>query len=205
MDLIDYFSQLKIQTMLQYKTIAYGVSNLTDARYFAAWYVDWISFDFSHGTKEDLFNLYNAITSWIDGPKYAIQLDVDDPDFVFRVFDKLNPDAIHLSLDNSNQISAFADIPLILEVETTDAIHDLKSAQIHAFLTESSMKGMESFDDIDEKDIFIKLDEDLRLNNSTLSQLKNIGLAIRGGEEERPGYKSFDELDVLFESIMIEN
>jgi len=56
---------------LKTKVIAAHVANLTDARYFAAWGVDYMSYDLEEGS--DTFigqEAIKEIIDWVEGPKY---------------------------------------------------------------------------------------------------------------------------------------
>jgi len=57
--------------MLKTKIIAADLQNLTDARYFAAWLVDYMSFNLS----EESANLskIKEIMDWVEGPIFSAQ------------------------------------------------------------------------------------------------------------------------------------
>ena len=56
--------------------LAHSVENLTDARYFASWQVDWISLTAEEGGKEVLnMASIKEIVSWLDGSQLIASFD----------------------------------------------------------------------------------------------------------------------------------
>ena len=191
--------------MLEYRIFAYEVNNLTDARYFAAWYADWISFHLPALNAGDDIGKIQSILSWIDGLNLAYRPHKLNPDFAFQLYDQLKLDAIHIDLTgNEEWISNITGIPIVAEISNVDQLLVLKEQKILAFIIDSTIFAdvhlfqKKNFPDAT---IFLKYDSNEDLRQAEINKLHNIGLAIKGGEEERPGYKSFDEVDKLFELI----
>jgi len=73
--------------MLELKIAVYSIKNLTDARYFAAYGVDYLGFDLNPESGDFLgFDKIKEIVEWVEGPKTLGQLsDVDGA----RLFDEV--------------------------------------------------------------------------------------------------------------------
>ena len=184
--------------MLEYLTLANDVNNLTDARYFAAWNVDWISFNLERHQGNKLDDL-KAILEWINGPKIALKMDSWDPDLMFQAKDQVGIDAFHIRAKVIEDIRLF---PLIVEVNDIMDVQNLTHAQVQCVLLDAVKPEKLHLDLIKSRpdtSFYFKYFE--QFDRNILAQFENIGVAVAGGEEERPGYKSFDELDDFFESI----
>ena len=56
--------------MLKTRVKASQITNLTDARYFAAWEVEWLGFNFDKGSENYIQpQVMKAIKEWVEGPK----------------------------------------------------------------------------------------------------------------------------------------
>lgn len=191
---------------LKTKVIAAAVTNLTDARYFAAWGVDYMAYiiderDYQYigieGTKE--------IIDWVEGPKHMGLLPgVDTPASSSEIYTTLELEAL--------MISPFIDVQTVEPVSPT---------VYRSVLWDASLL------DLDEELLIVKLPVGTTLSDvaADLQKLaaKNVvyldihptvadlevvlgniqpeGIVLRGGEEEKVGFKSYDELDDLFEYL----
>jgi hypothetical protein len=72
-----------------------GVTSLDEARYFAAMGVDWIGFHAEQHTPESL----RMISDWIAGPQRYVELNTMDPEALFELVAKVDPDGICIPLD----------------------------------------------------------------------------------------------------------
>lgn len=191
---------------LKTKVIAAAVTNLTDARYFAAWGVDYMAYIIDErddqyigieGTKE--------IIDWVEGPKHMGLLPgVDTPASSSEIYTTLELEAL--------MISPFIDVQTVEPVSPT---------VYRSVLWDASLL------DLDEELLIVKLPVGTTLSDvaADLQKLaaKNVvyldihptvadlevvlgniqpeGIVLRGGEEEKVGFKSYDELDDLFEYL----
>ena len=65
--------------MLKTKIKANSITNLTDARYFAAWEVEWLGFNLNPGESIALQQV-PAIKDWVDGVKIVGELSQPSPE-----------------------------------------------------------------------------------------------------------------------------
>jgi phosphoribosylanthranilate isomerase len=178
--------------MLDRKIIAQNITNLTDARYFAAWGIEYVSFNMIAGspyamTKEDI----EEIKEWLEGPRVLIETKALE-------FDELGEGLI---LDN-----IYSSMPLSQEVFFRTSASELfkglpsgkyiiKATDRTEFdkilaLNPSELQGLDIYLDI----------TDLQIDKN--DDLGPYGLVIQGGDEEKPGVKSFDELDDLYDLLL---
>ena len=94
--------------MLKIKVKASSVTNLTDARYFAAWGVDWIGFDFEEGSDRHLpvVNM-RAIREWLDGVRFVGEFGAAHaPEAIAQAARDLQLDAVQLDMFASADAAA---------------------------------------------------------------------------------------------------
>ncbi len=181
------------------KIFAANVSNLSDARYFSAWEVDYLGFDL-HPYSEEKWQKALAMAEWIEGPTMVLPLHQNMP--------STEKDSFVPLFEWQESMVAFPNGSFFCTLPTSfllDFEHDLLpkngiyifslSTQIDAISKDALKTLCQHFD--------VYMDADIPIDN--LSEMINTfqptGLVIRGGEEEKPGFKSFDELDDWFEAI----
>lgn len=184
------------------------VSNLTDARYFTAMGVDYLGFCCNVGAE-----LYCApskikeITDWVTGPDFVMEIDGwQTEDEVIDISNTGLGQALHLGAFSSYQQSfplpIFKDF--ILE-NLEDARMDdvdfpvIRSDKQFSELTASQISLIQAL--IEKRKVFLDIPFDHNMVTSLLDTLPVYGLILRGGEEEKTGLKSFEQLDYIFETL----
>lgn len=198
--------------MLDTPVLAFGITHLTDARYFAAWDADYLCF-----TLSDTFTLteFGAIKEWVEGPVCAIEAGAAAGAMPTN---KLDIPAILLSsnTDPTPYHEAGIDVILHLEVAGYHSPDDLRERLADhdgPVLLDLAAGGI-AFKDIQSgypfsiddlatltKDRRVYLHADITPAEITAALAITHGLAFRGSGEEKVGYKSFDELDEIFEVL----
>lgn len=184
------------------------VSNLTDARYFAAMGADYLGFCCNVGAE-----LYCApskikeITEWVVGPDYVLEMDG------WQSAEEIN-EIVTTGLGQALHFGAFATYnstfscpvfkDFILENLANASMEDVDFPVIR---TEKNFESLSPAEIsviqgiINEKPVFL----DIAFGHSELLPMMEIlpayGLILRGGEEEKIGLKSYEQLDVIFETI----
>jgi len=193
--------------MLKTKVKASAITNLTDARYFSAWEVAYIGFNLEQ-----------------EGPKFVAELGAF-PDLATtkESLDYIGVDAIQVAtfcpLETITAIKEWG-LPIIKEIvwnseSTWENIHDTYTTLkdiVDVFLLDFSTdkggfewtKASKELKTLCEKHPTLI---DTALSESDidifLEQIQPMGIAVKGGEEEKVGYKSFDEVDGIFEAMEI--
>ncbi len=210
--------------MLKTKIKASAITNLTDARYFAAWEVEWLGFNFDTGADDYIppANM-EAIREWIDGVKILGEFNLQPADEILEAVELLNLDAVQLGMFSGQQtLKALheAAVPVLQEMVVQDlselsaietqikaneehvqyfvldfAKNNLKWADIQAYALAQLRELSEEFP------ILLSADFPAGQAEDILEGTGAAGISVRGGEEEKVGYKSFDELDDLFEAL----
>ena len=214
--------------MLKTPIKASQITNLTDARYFAAMGVKWMGFNFdttSFGYTNP--TVMAAIKEWVEGPAFVGEFGLQSPEAIKDAFSILDLDMIQLNmLTPMETVQALDSIPkmmeIIIEPSTNTAELTMKLAQLNDYvecfilnfdknkITWNSLVEQRYFELSFIKSLFqnhkILLSIDLESSQlaSMLTTLNPLGLSVVGGEEEQVGVKSFEDLDKLFEALEME-
>lgn len=219
--------------MLTQTVKASAVTHLTDARYFAAWEVDFLGFNL--GMDGVSAHELLAFQEWIIGPKNVGELDAGLPARIEAglfaperlkelPLDALQVDGIFEPVNIEQYLKPLG-LPIFLEltVEGYATISDLQELiQAHGSLVDKIIlnfnKGGIRWQDLQQASPFsleelVKLTEThsifIEIEGALPTEIKNSlpklsGFSVRGGSEEKVGYKDFDELDDFFEDIEAE-
>lgn len=213
--------------MLKTQVKASSVTNLTDARYFAAWEVKWLGFNLDANAENYLTPVkMKAIKEWVDGVKVVGEFGLQSAAEIEQTAELLELKII--------QVGQFADVELVKslskfsifkeiiietassETELLDQIHDFAS-HCECFILDFAKNGfswkdlitgevlsLDLLQNLCEKyPILISIDCLAEELENLLNILNPMGISVKGGEEEQVGMKSFDELDEVFEAIEV--
>lgn len=180
--------------MLSRKIIASNIRNLTDARYFAAWMVDYMSFDIGANSQSFIGpSNITEIIDWLAGPEFIGNfMDHENLDFILENQKELKLSGVITNKNEIVDLWDFAHGKLFYVCQEFELIKNLetkvitKPANVESFIN----AGHEVY--IDSQFFDLELLEDLG---------KRTGLCLEGGEEIKTGLKSFDELDDIFEFL----
>ncbi|MFT5164881.1 MAG: phosphoribosylanthranilate isomerase [Saprospiraceae bacterium] len=210
--------------MLKISVKASQITNLTDARYFAAREVEWLGFNLDTGTENAIPpQQISAIKEWVEGPKIVGEFGLQSPDEIKVIAEYLELDAIQIGLfADTESIRKVLDIPILKEIviENEDfagvqPLIESLSSMVEIFIFDLVKNGIK-WSDLSSKAIAllkslcaknkILFNIDLTLEELPLfmAQIHPLGLVLLGDEEEKVGYKSFDELDEILDFLEIE-
>lgn len=176
--------------------IARHITHLTDARYFAALEVDYLAYDLGDGPNSINEMAYAAIKEWVEGPKVLIEnpphrkfdsevsfifdypLEVTTPDFVELDFLQFKEQAMTQHPSGNYLIK--------LEEEEYPGAGLLKA------LGKYEGKANFFFQSNDYPTPFIEF---------LIEQFPTTGIVLIGSAEDKPGFKSYEELDDLIELL----
>ncbi len=173
------------------------ISNLTDARYFAAWGVDWIGFnvDFLYDNTKERDGI-REIMEWVEGPKFLAEFrQRHEISYVMDIINDLpfvgvlcNHESFQSTPIHSEKIKVFDhgdslfDVESDIHIGTINNLEHIKNGK--RFLNPIGLKTQELLETV---------------------RLKTIdGIVLKGGVEEKIGFKSFDELDEIFEALELD-
>ncbi|WP_373514526.1 hypothetical protein [Persicitalea sp.] len=196
-------------------------TNLSDARYCAGMGVDMLGFSVDEASDQYIIpKKYAEMRAWIAGVKLVAESSESDPQKLLTVLADYEFDALQVEDPNLLQyLKSELDKPLLLRVDVDhyeadelDALMGRYSAEVEFFLLESEKNA--SLTD-EWRNYLHKLSreypillgfglESEALVVDSIASIKMGGIALRGGEEIRPGYKDFGSLMDILESLEIE-
>ncbi len=216
--------------MLNIQTKASQISNLTDARYFAAMGVNWLEFSLEQGNPNYIApNSLLAIKEWVEGPKFIGHFGLHNAEEVNEAIKLFSFDAVLLPnffpLDGLDKLSETIVIQeFVMEKGEKTAFLSSCEERISKvnYLQLNFEKNGFSWSDIKNNAAPLSVQELIDLQKriplflsvdslqeqhleSIFRTLPDSIICLRGGEEEKVGYKSFDELDELFEKMEMLN
>ena len=211
--------------MLKLKIKASQITNLTDARYFAAKEVNWLSFNFAEKTDNYIEPMRaRAMFDWVEVPHIVGEFDGFDADAVNFYAENWGLKAVQIGqkTETFDVKSPHILKEIIVKTHTTaEILRGLLSPFkniVAAFqlnfeahhLSFSDMKNNKCALNVADLsslcaafNIILNIDFQL-VELEEIIHLKPFGLSLRGGEEERVGVKSYDELDEIFDRLEME-
>jgi phosphoribosylanthranilate isomerase len=215
--------------MLATKVLASGITHLTDARYYAAWEVDYLAFPLGSGVADAIsWDYFHALREWVEGPTSVAELgEISDAEAWVPLLTehKLNHALIlHTAPADAPKIFAEAGIKTISLVhvegyqsadDVAEALGELPDAELaildfqHGGITLDDLKtghpfGLPALDQLlRQRPCLLQID----LGSADPIEIKTIyplaGFAVRGSSEEKVGFKNFDDIDGLFEGLEV--
>ncbi len=199
------------------KILADRIQNLTDARYFAAKEADFISFSIEEGSENYLDPTHvRAIKEWVEGPVALGEFAHFSADAVAETIDFLELGGAILGPRYSkNDLEKLAErrIFRLFEIEKGasenvffDRLLDEKGLA-EGFIFDFSTRGAAPFlPDFFQSagqiaPVFLKMSFESASFLKFLESAAPAGIVFSGGDEERVGVKSFDEIDEFFDLL----
>lgn len=186
------------------KILAADINNLTDARYFAAWGVHWLCFKITEAEcSEQGIQKYREIKDWLEGPQFAASFaETISPEDLMVFAAGVGLDGIIAGSSKAEILSTFpSGIQIILETQSEEELMDSPFETMifkgNGLVSISGLKKLEQSG----YEIYLDVEIQPELLIPFKTNPPAFGLVLRGGEEEKVGYKSFDELDVIFETM----
>ncbi len=214
--------------MLKTKIKASQIANLTDARYFAAMGADLLGFSLDPASESYTDpKKVGEIRDWVEGPAIVGEFGVATVDSIREAHKLLKLDMVQVGpFQNANVLGLLDGIPIIKEI-VIDGFTDAQEVAalcgdttkfVKYFILDffkngiswSDLKSESGFElsilkEICQKhSVLLSIDVVPEEVEELLSTLQPAGLSVFGGEEELVGVKSFDDLDELFDQLMIE-
>ncbi len=211
--------------MLKTSIKAGSITNLTDARYFAAWEVEWLGFNLEPDSPDFILPIeMKAIREWVEGPKIVGEFHSSSVETIQEAIIQLSLDAIQCAMEmDEASLQKIKDVAIIKEIVVKDEDEAIDLIEYHInkyspyvdiFLIDFEKNGISSQELSTETIDFLKQICAAHTiifaisipSNEVLSFLDTVqakGLHLKGGAEEKVGFKSYDELDEIFEVLEI--
>ncbi len=173
-----------------------SITNLTDARFFAAFEVDFIGFCFDpHSALYISPQNALAIKGWITGPKIVAEFANQDPDNIKNIIQFFEPDIIEIDEQNLETILPLCislNKQLIVRTESVKEINEHVLFYLAPISVAEKIKDKSSY-------IF-----DLTESTTISPDINNLkAIQLKGSPEQEVGIKSFENIANILESIEI--
>ena len=202
--------------MLKTKIYAGSIGNLTDARYFAAWYANWMGFNMEKCISGIIsIQEIAAIKEWVDVEEFTAEFSgLEDPNVILGLSSSLEINTVKVGpfcpiptletlrdkivfkeiiFENSTPISTLsANIEKEKEYVDHFIIKGQSNCQTHYL--EENFNDISFYFDLPNMASFIQRG----VLNSKICE----GIVVKGGDEEKVGLKSFEELDEVYELLL---
>lgn len=193
-----------------------NVTNLSDARYCAGMGVEMLGFSIDESAESYVdLKKFNDIRSWIAGVQIVAETELTEASLLLEKIERYQPNAIQISnAELLPWLKSETARPLILKVEAdqdADTIEEImvkNAPYVTYFLLESGSDtplagDWQDFLNTLSARFSILLGFGITTENATflLDDVNISGIALRGGEEIRPGYKDFGDLMDVLEAL----
>ncbi len=186
------------------RIIATDIANLTDARYFAAWGVEGMAYSIDPSTAGSLSGAQlKEIVDWVEGPVTMIKIDsLEVPENLEEVRSKINVKNIIVGpFIDTSALPEFEKIYRICSLDDGWQDNDYLILLISSEFDKLTTQQKEKIKIITSgKEVFL----DANFNVSDLDKIQELGFSgiiLKGGEEEKVGFKSYDKLDQILEAL----
>jgi phosphoribosylanthranilate isomerase len=173
-----------------------SITNLSDARYCAGMGVDLLGFSVIEGQDRYIdAKQFQDIRGWISGPKIVAQIyGLPSADALTAILEQYQPDFLELGINDLKKLTTLP-LPFILSVPSVEALQDIAGHTPAYLLVDTP--GNTPIDNIPVLVSVHSADDASKvIQRSDVS-----GISLLGGQEIRPGLKTYDELADILEML----
>ncbi|HEY3385009.1 MAG TPA: hypothetical protein VGK46_00785 [Saprospiraceae bacterium] len=170
------------------------ISHLTDARYFAAMGVDWMSIELNNDPTS--FMRWHTLKDWVSGVKMAAEIILPDEMLIAKTIIDAKPDGIVFHQPDLPE--GLPDIQLFFDV-VTDTNEELQEGHIRIYPFGSLDR--EQLLTLDPQTTFIEAEWTITMLDQLLLSGYTGGICFTGGEEDVTGVRDYEMMDELFERL----
>lgn len=189
------------------------ITNLTDARYFAAMEARYLGFNLEAGTPGYLDPVYmKAMREWVEGPRITGEFSQTSVANIREAATFYGLDAVQVDaaayLMHLPQLEGL-EVLLRIDASETDAstaksmLEYARPYISHIFLDATGIGHLsEAWADICRQfPVIVHALGNAAETNAMIARLQPAGISISGGEEERTGVKSFEEIEEILDNL----
>ncbi|MBL3657308.1 phosphoribosylanthranilate isomerase [Fulvivirga sediminis] len=189
-----------------------SVNNLSDARYCAGMEVNQIGFSLEEGTESYISpEKFSELTEWLSGVEYVGEFENSSTQKIQETINQYNVSFVQINNPEQAKELNSESFSLILSISVKDLPHiDPNLPVVYLLVSGETDEWSEK-----ELDLIFQHKDNYKIllssgvNESNIEQLlektKAAGIALQGGNELRPGYKDYDELADILESLEIDD
>jgi phosphoribosylanthranilate isomerase len=175
-----------------------GITNLSDARYCAGMGADFLGFRVTQGFQNSIsIKTYQEIRGWVTGPQIVAEIyGLSDAAQLREIIENFRPDVFELGMKEYESIGSHLEIPFILALKEGDDVPHLGVKPAYVLVDDGPT--VSKF--IPQHEVLVSV----RNRDEAERCLKHTGvsgLALEGGQEVRPGLKSYDDLADILELL----
>lgn len=177
------------------KLIAYDITNLTDARYFAARGACMVGFSATMSSIEQV----NAIKDWVDVPAFFLHLPAEaSPELIWEWQERTGISTFLISSISEGTMALFPQAKWITFFNGQDIDYE----PAYLFITAEHLNAWKEAEiSLDETKVYV----DFKANQADLDIDDEItGVIIKGSDEDKVGVKSYDAIDDYLDKIEVE-
>ncbi|GAB3657641.1 hypothetical protein GCM10028791_30230 [Echinicola sediminis] len=197
------------------------VNNLSDARYCAGMYVNLMGFNLEENNKDYMSpEKFKELTEWLSGLDYVGEFEETHPDKILEIIKQYDGlEYIQVSEEFHLQMLVNTSFKIIWNksVDSTEDLRELiaksaslKSNGVTLLLDSSSLEINKEVTELlkelsDKCTVLLGFGLDADSVEDTLKETGVDGIAMKGGDEIKPGLKDFDELADILEALEVED
>ena len=179
--------------MSQNPILVRNIHHLTDARYFAAMGIDWMSMELSEDPLS--FQKWHSVQEWISGVKMAAEITSIDESVIARTIIDVKPEGI--ITDNIDIVHLTGGVHLFL---LSDKINSKVADELYGQIIPYN-PSLELKYHLFPENIFLQAD----WTPQWIEELKNIdysgGFCFLASGEAKVGVKDYSDMDIMLELI----
>ena len=187
-----------------YKTKIYAsrVTNLSDARYFAAMGVQYLGIPLDADID---INAVKEMFDWVEGPEFIGEITgLQTIPNLKEIISQLSLTKISINPFYPGNIEE--DVSIVREVlfeDYTGTEEEIVLKIDEPILKMDAQKKTKLIHLIESNRVWLQIEEKPEDLIGIIENFKPFGIQLLGGEEEKVGFKSFDEIDLIFEHLEV--
>jgi len=174
-----------------------NIQHLTDARYFAAMGVDWMSMELNGDPAS--FMRWHTFKDWVEGVKLAAEIYTNDEMLLAKAVIDAQPQGIVFHQPGGS--AGLPDMQLFFDETACDDHTALPECSIR-IMTYHPLVDMLAFLDLDPQTTFLQADWTPDMLGSLLDAGFKGGICFSGGDEDATGMRDYEMMDQLLERII---
>ena len=195
---------------LRYFVHVSSVSNLSDARYCSGMMVDSLGYNLDENSESRIsYKTANEISKWVNGVKFVAEFNNSSSKYINKILDNSFFDAIEIDFKKSISDLKFDPQNIIIKITEPNSIdHKINNYLKSNFpLTQTivvdniSSSSINKLEVLDKRFVIIVNPFDKLENMLKILDKYKYGILLKGSNEIRPGFKDYDTISDILESI----
>jgi hypothetical protein len=171
------------------------IKHLTDARYFAAMGVDWMSMELNNDPTS--FMRWHTLKDWVEGVKLAAEIDATDEMLLSKTIIDAQPDGIILT--QIIDLEGISDAELFFD---TQYVNPEKCRKDRFCIFHIDDLETDQILERDPSTTFVQHEWTMDELEKLLQSGYQGGICLTGGDEDATGMRDYELMDELIERLM---